>query len=105
MAETQDDRLANRFGVFDANGAPVAFYSDDVWDGSHERLTIPANAVALTEVQYRELLNNQPWSRFVNGEVVVLDPPPPQPPPPNPLDAIMKTLDQINLRLEQLEGK
>ena len=72
MAETQDDRLANRFGVFDAEGTPVAFYSDDVWDGSHERLTIPADAVPLTEVQYRELINNQPNARFIDGAVIIV---------------------------------
>jgi len=104
MTDTSDF-IAKRYGVFDAEGAALAFYCDDVFDSSHDRLTVPADAVELTEAQYRELINNQPLARFIGGEVVVLEPPPPRPGPPNPLDAIMKTLDQINLRLEQLEGK
>jgi len=96
---------AKRFGKFDAEGAPLAFYCDDIWDGSNERLTIPADAIPLTEVQYRQLLNNQPNSRFIDGEVVMLEPPPPPPPPVNPLDEIMKALSNINVRLERLENK
>lgn len=62
-----------KFGAFDAEGFPLAFYSDDI------HTDIPAEAVQITDEQWSEFINNQGLRRWVNGEVVVYDPPAPEP--------------------------
>lgn len=44
-----------KYGVFDVNGLPIAFYDDNI----HRKEDIPKNAIALTDVQWLEFINNQ----------------------------------------------
>src|SRR5262245_9114591 len=94
------------YGEFDAQGSPQGFWTSDVFppqeDGSLHR-KIPKEAIEITELQWRQLLNNQPLSRFIDGKVVILDPPPPSPQPPDPLEEIKTILVDMDARLTELE--
>lgn len=52
-------------------GFPTAFYSTDVHGEN-----IPEDAIALTEAQWREFIENQGRRKWVDGEVVEYAPPP-----------------------------
>ncbi|WP_413722704.1 hypothetical protein ACL2XG_05265 [Sodalis sp. RH24] len=56
--------MTNKYGVFDANGVPTAFYSDDV-------NIIPSGAIALTDEQWKDLCENQ-GSRVWDSETSVV---------------------------------
>jgi hypothetical protein len=55
-----------KYAILDANGLPMAFYSDDI----HEN--IPVDAIEITDEQWFECINNQGARQFVNGELVKL---------------------------------
>lgn len=89
------------YGVFDAQGAPQGFFVDDVYppkeDGTRND-AIPAAATEITETEWQALLSGQPFTRYVNGEVVVDEMPPPPPPPPLP-EALVEA-QRANARLD-----
>jgi hypothetical protein len=95
------------YGVFDADGKPTAFYNSDIYKNEAEARSskIPAEAVEITHDQWMELLSDQTRARYVNGEVVMIEPPPIPPPPPNPLDEIKTMFADMNERLKKLESR
>ncbi|WP_246659394.1 hypothetical protein [Agrobacterium sp. LC34] len=58
--------------VFDNEGFPLAFYCDELHGDN-----VPDNAVEITDVQWRDFIDNPGFRRWVNGEVVAVDPPQP----------------------------
>ena len=60
-----------KYGVFDPDGFPKSFYSDDVTPN------IPKDATELTDAQWMELVTYQGLRKFIGGQVVVYNPPPP----------------------------
>lgn len=94
-----------RYAIFDANGFPTAFYSDDVHGprmlpvfttpppteddpdptpvqtGTKQNpdCTIPAEAIEISDIQWQEFLSNQGLRKWQNGQVVDYTPPPPVP--------------------------
>ncbi len=76
------------YATFDENGFPNGFYSEithgtRLIDGKpNPACKIPAAAVEIDEDQYAELVVNQGFRKFINGEVVEYTPPPaPEPIP------------------------
>jgi hypothetical protein len=53
-----------KYAILDTNGLPTAFYSDDI----HEN--IPTEAIAITDEQWLECINNPGARQFVNGTLV-----------------------------------
>ena len=68
--------MTQRFGLFDSNGFPRAFYSDQ------DHSDIPVAAVQITDQQWREFLQHQGARAFRNSQVVPATPTPPVPKPP-----------------------
>ena len=66
------------YGKFSGDGKAVAFYVDTIND-------IPVGAIALSEPQWRELVENQHTRRFIDGQIVEIEPPAP---PPTPIPTI-----------------
>jgi hypothetical protein len=62
------------YGVFDAEGAPQAFYASDIYPLD----AIPAEAVEISYGDWQALLNGQPRARYRDGAVVMIDPPEPR---------------------------
>ena len=62
------------YGKFSGDGKAVAFYVDTIND-------IPVGATALSEPQWRELVENQHTRRFIDGQIVEIEPPAPPPAP------------------------
>ncbi|WLT07841.1 hypothetical protein RAM19_06815 [Bartonella apihabitans] len=60
--------------TFDKDGFPVGFFPDVI--GYKD---IPANAVDITEDQWRDFLEHAGQRKWENGEVVTYTPPPPAP--------------------------
>ncbi len=62
------------FAVFASSGAPTAFYSVALHGDA-----IPEDAIEITELQWREFIENPGLRKWVDGEVVVVEPslPPP----------------------------
>lgn len=60
------------YGLFDAEGFARAFYIDSVHGDA-----IPAEAIPITDEQWRDLIENQGRRRWVNGGIVHYEPPPP----------------------------
>lgn len=62
---------AGKFGVFDGEGKPTAFYSSEV------NKTIPSSAVAISDAQWREFLANQGLRRWAGAgqALTVISPP------------------------------
>ena len=66
------------YGAFDAEGRATAFYNSDIFPpqpNGDRNAGIPAEAIEITEEQWRELVNN-PRARFIDGELVYAPPPP-----------------------------
>ncbi|MDR5008316.1 hypothetical protein RGK87_04750 [Agrobacterium fabacearum] len=66
------------FAVFDDGGMPKGFYPEDVFgpfeiDGERNP-SLPLDAIEISEDQWIDLARNQGYRRFVDGEVVVVDP-------------------------------
>lgn len=57
---------------FDNDGFPLGFWIAEACSNPEE--VIPSDAVAITEVQHLEFLENSGGRRYVDGEVVVVDP-------------------------------
>lgn len=96
------------YGVFDAQGAPQAFYADDIYppqeDGTRNA-AIPASAVEISESNWRALFGNPETARYIDGKVVYVEPPPspePVPPEPTPEDQILYNHEN---RIRELEGQ
>jgi hypothetical protein len=53
-----------KYATLDTNGLPTAFYADDI------HIRIPINAIAITDEQWSECLNNQGVRQFINGALV-----------------------------------
>lgn len=53
-----------KYAIINAEGVATAFYDNTI------HASIPAEAVAITQEQWREYLADQGMKRFVNGEVV-----------------------------------
>jgi hypothetical protein len=62
------------FAHFDDAGFPTAFYRTDVWPLEN----IPIGAVEVTEDQWRDLVDNQGFRKWLNGIVVEFTPPLPE---------------------------
>ena len=60
--------------LFDKDGFPVSFFPDVIGYKN-----IPANAVDITEDQWRDFLEHAGQRKWENGEVVTYTPPPPAP--------------------------
>ena len=61
-----------KYALFDDAGFPLAFFSPEIHGD-----TIPTDAVEITEEQWRELIENPGFRKWVDGEVVAVDPPQP----------------------------
>lgn len=71
-----------KYAVINDDGFPQSFYSEDVHGSRDDPNTlIPADAVEITDDQWRELLENQGRRKWQGGEVVEYEPPPPEPLP------------------------
>jgi hypothetical protein len=94
------------YGVFDAQGASQAFYTDDIYppqQNGTRNAAIPAAAVEITQADWTALLADQQTARYVNGAVTHIAPPPaPPPPPPAPQDAVLFNHEN---RLRAIEGQ
>lgn len=75
------------YGVFDVDGFPQGFYSDD----AHKPDDIPDVAVPITEAQWQELLRHQGLRAFRSGQVIPATPTPPT--PPKPVDVFARKMD------------
>lgn len=64
--------MAQKFALLDDTGRPVAFFDLDINSGK-----IPAEAVEISDAQWRELVGNQGQRRLVDGVVVQDLPSPP----------------------------
>jgi hypothetical protein len=53
-----------KYTTLDTNGLPTGFYSDDIHDN------IPKGAIAITDEQWLECINNQGARKFINGALV-----------------------------------
>jgi len=95
------------YGVFDAEGKPQGFYVDDVYppdEDGNRNAAIPAAAVEITEAVWTEMLEGQPFTRYLNGAVTHITPPPPPPPPENPLEKRIAAMEkQIEVMAEVLK--
>lgn len=61
------------YGKFDADGFPLGFWIAEACSNPEE--VIPADAVEITDEQHLELLENAGGRRFVDGEVIIFEPP------------------------------
>jgi hypothetical protein len=94
------------FGVFNAEGRATAFYNTEIYEpeGEARNSKIPAEAIEITYDQWRELLSNPLQARYVDGEVIMIDPPPMPKQQPSLLDEIKQMLAGMNERLKKLEA-
>jgi hypothetical protein len=89
----------NKYAVFNADGLPLAFYSEDVHgrrtiplygepdeetgvrpvigEAPNPQTKVPTDALAISDAQWMEFLNHQGRRRWQDGAVVLFDPPPP----------------------------
>jgi len=58
-----------KFALFDENGLPISFFSTDIHGEN-----IPVDAVEITEEQWRDLIENPGFRKWVDGEVVAVEP-------------------------------
>ncbi len=58
--------MTKKYGIFNENGAATSFYSDDI-------NVIPANAIALTDAQYQDLISNQGARAWDSATSAVVD--------------------------------
>jgi hypothetical protein len=69
-----------QFAVFDEQGLPIAFYSEDVHGARYiegkpnSACSIPENAVLISFEQWGEFINNQGRRRWLGGSVVPFEP-------------------------------
>lgn len=61
-----------KYAIINENNFPVAFYASEVHGEN-----IPAEAIEITDEQWRELVENQGQRKLVDGEVVEYTPPEP----------------------------
>ncbi|MGI8395686.1 hypothetical protein ACRYWZ_04855 [Agrobacterium deltaense] len=61
------------YAKFDQNGFPLGFWISEACSNPKE--IIPADAVVITEEQHLELLENSGGRKFIDGEVVIHEPP------------------------------
>jgi hypothetical protein len=61
------------YGKFDADGFPLGFWVSEACSNPEE--VIPADAVVITEEQHLELLENSGGRKYIDGEVVIYEPP------------------------------
>ena len=60
------------FAKFDDTGFPVGFYTEEIHGN-----TIPAGSIEISEAQWRELIENPGFRKWVDGEIIAVDPPQP----------------------------
>ncbi|WP_236772017.1 hypothetical protein G6K87_05635 [Agrobacterium tumefaciens] len=60
------------YAKFDDNGFPVGFWISEACSNPEE--VIPSDAVVITEAQHLEFLENAGGRKFIDGEVVVVEP-------------------------------
>ncbi|TDE17727.1 tail fiber assembly protein [Dyadobacter psychrotolerans] len=70
IVEDNVDKII-KYGVFDEDGLPLAYYSTDVHDD------IPEESIKLTDEQWLDLVNNAGLRKWDNGSVVEHIPAPP----------------------------
>ena len=61
------------YGKFDADGFPLGFWIPEACSNPEE--VIPADAIVITEAQHLEFLENAGGRKFIDGVVVVFEPP------------------------------
>lgn len=83
-----------KFAVFDADGFPLAFYDEEIHGEN-----IPAEAVQIAELEWREFIDNQGYRRMVDGKVEPYEPPPAVPPFPSVVSAAQAKIALFNAGL------
>ncbi len=58
-----------RYATFDEDGFPTGFYSTEIHGES-----LPDNAAEITDEQWIEFIENPGQRKWVNGEIVIVDP-------------------------------
>ncbi len=58
-----------RYATFDDEGFPAGFYSTQIHGGA-----IPGDALKITDAQWLEFIENPGQRRWVDGEIVVVEP-------------------------------
>lgn len=84
-----------KYVLFDAGGNIAGFYSSEVVG-----VTIPPEAMPITDAVWQDLASNQALRKLVDGEIVVLEMPPPPPPPLSLFDLV----EELKARIEKLEA-
>lgn len=96
------------FGYFLPDGSPRGFWNTEVFpnekDGSRNP-GIPVDVVEITKEQWEDLISDQPWTRYINGQVIHVPKPDPPPTPRNPFDVVLEKLDSMDTRLKAIESK
>ena len=64
-----------KYATFDDDGRPTAFFSEDIHGPRDNPGTlIPTHAIAISDAQWLEFLNNDGFRKWDNGDVVVCEP-------------------------------
>lgn len=88
-----------KYAIFNADGFPTAFYSDDI------NTDIPAGVVTITEAQWQEFIDNTGLRKWDGANVVPYEPPLPEPPFPSVVSASQAKITLHNAGLlEQVKA-
>lgn len=74
-----------KFAIINQDGFPTAFYAEDIHgmrkiDGKpNPDCLIPSEAIEITDDQWQEFLSNVMARKWVDGHIVIYDPPAPEP--------------------------
>lgn len=61
------------YAKFDNDGFPIGFWIEEAYDKPEE--IIPTDAIVISEVRHLEFIENAGGRRFIDGEIVVFEPP------------------------------
>ncbi len=88
------------FAIFSEDGWPRGFFTEEVHGEN-----IPAEAIAITDEQWREFVDNPGFRKWENGTVVPYEPPPVEPPFPSTVTAAQAKIALHNAGLlEQVKA-
>ncbi|WP_425639916.1 hypothetical protein [Agrobacterium radiobacter] len=60
------------YAKFDDNGFPLGFWIEEAYDKPEE--IVPTDAIVITEAQHLEFIENAGGRRYLDGEVVIVEP-------------------------------